>query len=480
MKKLSFLLLLFLPFVAVAQQRSSFTPGLQWNDTDGKQINAHGGCVVFHEGQYYWLGEDRTGSVSNGISCYQSSDLYNWKRLGLAMSAGGEMREDMNDVAQGRLFERPKVVFNEKTGKWVLWAHWESGKDYSEARVCVVTSDKVEGPYILYKTFRPNNHDSRDQTLFKDLDGKVYHFGSTDMNTNMNVALLRDDCLEPTSTETKILNGEKCEAPAIFRVGNRYFGLFSGCTGWAPNAGRMAYTDNLLKPWHYEGRNFAVDERKDLTYQSQSNYVLKVESRENAYIYMGDRWNPKNVGGSHYVWLPVSMRSGFPVVKWYDTWDLSVFDKMYRYRRAKEIVQGNMYSLLEKCSDRLVSKSSNGFMIADDNDEINLNFEFIATENPNVFKLKDVKTGKFLDSMFGALSLNVESKSESQNWSFTPKIDGYYMIQNMKEKKYITVSGSSTLNGTNLYLSDKTKNLMQEFAVYFDSEKYDYKESDLF
>ena len=61
------------------------------------------------KGTYYWFGEDRTGFKSNGVSCYQSKDLYNWKRLGLSMKTTGEAREDMNDISQGRLFERPKV-----------------------------------------------------------------------------------------------------------------------------------------------------------------------------------------------------------------------------------------------------------------------------------------------------------------------------------------------------------------------------------
>ena len=46
-----------------------------------------------------------------------------------------------------------------------MWSHWEANNgDYSAARVCVATSDKIEGPYKLYKTFRPNKNESRDQT----------------------------------------------------------------------------------------------------------------------------------------------------------------------------------------------------------------------------------------------------------------------------------------------------------------------------
>ena len=55
----------------------------------------------------------------------------------------------MNDISHGRLFERPKVIYNPKAKKWVMWTHWESGDGYGAARVCVATSDKIEGPYIL-------------------------------------------------------------------------------------------------------------------------------------------------------------------------------------------------------------------------------------------------------------------------------------------------------------------------------------------
>lgn len=466
-------------FTILFSQNTEITPGVLWNDVNEMQINAHGGCVVFEKGTYYWFGEDRTGSVSNGVSCYQSTDLYNWKRLGLSMKVTGEPKEDMNDISQGRLLERPKVIYNPNTHKWVMWSHWETGNGYGAARVCVATSDKIEGPYTLYKTFRPNKNESRDQTLFVDTDGKAYHFCSTDMNTNMNISLLKDNYLEPTPTETKILKGLKYEAPAIFKVGDIYYGLFSGCTGWNPNPGKTAYSTNILGEWN-TGTNFAVDKLKQITYNSQSCYVFKVASKKNAYVYMGDRWNPKNVEKSHYVWLPISMRSGYPVVKWYDKWNLSVFDKMYRYKRAENITPNNIYSLLEKVSDRLISKPANGFSIAEDDDNINLSFEFIKTDASNIYKLKDIKSGKFLESVFGSLRLSPEKQDQAQYWKFNLQEDGYYQIQNVKDKKHITVSGSNTFDGTNLYLTEYSKDLMQNFAVYFDSNKYKYKEANIF
>lgn len=33
--------------------------GTVWKDTDGNPIHAHGGYMIYHEGYYYWYGEDR-------------------------------------------------------------------------------------------------------------------------------------------------------------------------------------------------------------------------------------------------------------------------------------------------------------------------------------------------------------------------------------------------------------------------------------
>lgn len=54
-------------FTSIFSQNTQISPGVLWNDIDGEQINAHGGCVVYEKGTYYWFGEDRTGFKSNGV-----------------------------------------------------------------------------------------------------------------------------------------------------------------------------------------------------------------------------------------------------------------------------------------------------------------------------------------------------------------------------------------------------------------------------
>ena len=246
MIRLKLYLSLMLGLAVTTMAGQSIKPGNTWNDTNGSAINAHGGCVVYADGYYYWFGEQRNSNKSDGISCYRSKDLYSWTKLSRAVSPAGTKTDENRDIASGRTLERPKVIYNEKTKKWVMWIHWENGSDYGQAKVAVCTADKVEGPYTLVDVFRPNGCDSRDQTLFLDTDGQAYHIYSTNMNSNTNCERLTDDFLMPQEDYVVQLKGRRYEAAALFRVGDIYYGLFSGCTGWDPNPGRYMWTYDLM------------------------------------------------------------------------------------------------------------------------------------------------------------------------------------------------------------------------------------------
>ena len=74
--------------------------------------------------------------------------------------------------------------------------------------------------------------------------------------------------------------------------------------------------------------NPAKVDRSKITFDSQSTFILDVHGKEDAYIYMGDRWEPENPMTATYVWLPIEFNeNGRPYIRWHEEWDLSFFDE---------------------------------------------------------------------------------------------------------------------------------------------------------
>ena len=462
----------------IKAQNVTFRPGQIWNDTSGKAINVHAGYIVYEDGYYYWIGDSRTGNECNGVGCYRSKDLYNWTNRGLIIPLSGKISEDNWDLAKGRNLYRPKILYNELTKKWIIWAVWEN-MEVTITKSCRLVSDHMEGDYDLYEISCVNGILSRDYTLFKDdTDGRVYFIGAVNTNADILGVQLNDDYLDGTSNASIILDGVKYEAPAIFKLYDMYFGLFSGCTYWKPNRSRWAYSYNMLEGWSYErvftdvtgsGIEFCVDDVKGTTYDSQSAFVFKVGGDDQKLVYVGDRWDENNLESSKQVWLPISMRSGYPTIHWYDEWDLSIFDNMYRFKRTKFIEDKRQYFLLDRNSNRFVSRSKSSFLLENDGNT-NLCFTFYATDDPYVYKLKDNKTGQYVESVFGTLRLSEENDKTTQLWTFLLQEDGTYKIKNNVGEYYLAISGSSTFVGSTIYLGREKD--ARCFGVYFDSKIY--------
>lgn len=462
----------------IKAQNVTFRPGQIWNDTSGKAINVHAGYIVYEDGYYYWIGDSRTGNECNGVGCYRSKDLYNWTNRGLIIPLSGKISEDNWDLAKGRNLYRPKILYNELTKKWIIWAVWEN-MEVTITKSCRLVSDHMEGDYDLYDISCVNGILSRDYTLFKDdTDGRVYFIGAVNTNADILGVQLNDDYLDGTSNASIILDGVKYEAPAIFKMYDMYFGLFSGCTYWKPNRSRWAYSYNMLEGWSYErvftdvtgsGIEFCVDDVKGTTYDSQSAFVFKVGGDDQKLVYVGDRWDENNLESSKQVWLPISMRSGYPTIHWYDEWDLSIFDNMYRFKRTKFIEDKRQYFLLDRNSNRFVSRSKSSFLLENDGNT-NLCFTFYATDDPYVYKLKDNKTGQYVESVFGTLRLSEENDKTTQLWTFLLQEDGTYKIKNNVGEYYLAISGSSTFVGSTIYLGREKD--ARCFGVYFDSKIY--------
>ena len=347
-----------------------------WPDNEGVHVNAHGGGVIYHDGTYYWFGEHKSPNTSSalvGVMCYSSKNLTDWTNMGVALAVE---EDESSDIVRGSIIERPKVIYNEKTKKFVMWFHLElKGKGYSAARAGVAVSDKPEGPYkfirsgrvnpgiapydmdeqaqaemaaldakkyekwwtpewyeaidkgLLLKRDMPGGQMSRDMTIYVDDDGKAYHIFSSEENLTLHIAELSDDYLSHTGKYARMAPAGHNEAPAIFKKDGTYWMITSGCTGWDPNEARMHSAPSIMGPWT-KHPNPCVGPKAEITFGGQSTYILKVPGKKDAFIFMADIWRPKHPIDARYIWLPIQFKEdGTPVVEWMDSWTLDWFDQ---------------------------------------------------------------------------------------------------------------------------------------------------------
>ena len=307
--------------------------GEKWMDIDGNMINAHGGGVLYHNGTYYWYGEYKGDSTywnpkvpgwecyrteAGGVSCYSSQNLVDWKFEGVVLPSD---TVDINsDLHYSNVLERPKVIYNGKTKKFVMWLHVDS-HDYFKAAAGVAVSDTPYGEFEYLGSIRPNDAMSRDMTLFKDDDGKAYHVYSSEANRTLYISLLTDDYLKPSGKFTRNFIDKSREAPAVFKHNNKYYILSSGCTAWDPNQAEYAIADSMMGSWAVMG-NPCSGKDADITFYGQSTHVLKVEGKEDAYIAMFDKWNKTDLINSRYIWLPLKFSGDSIDIAWQDSWDI--------------------------------------------------------------------------------------------------------------------------------------------------------------
>lgn len=189
----------------------SVTNGVQFKDTNGNVIHAHGGGMIKANGYYYWFGENRNANGTfKAVSVYRSSDLKNWEYRNDVLTSSSAAELNISNI------ERPKVIYNSATGKYVLWMHKENGLDYGEARVAVATSNTVDGNYTYVGSYRPLGYDSRDMTVYND-NGTAYLISATRVNADLNIYKLTPDFLGVESLVTTLWPGQYREAPALFK-----------------------------------------------------------------------------------------------------------------------------------------------------------------------------------------------------------------------------------------------------------------------
>ena len=308
--------------------------GTVWLDTEGNPIHAHGGHMLRYGEYWYWYGEDRRGA--SYVSCYRSKNLTDWEYRGAVLSttsptAPMRIRSDLSlcrdgidpnaEIAALNVFpaeegkvniERPKVLYCARTGKFVMWAHYENGQNYHAASACIATSDTPDGEFSYHGSFRPYGNMSRDCTLFLDDDGEAYFISNARDNADLKIYRLTADFMNVDEEVRTLFQGEHREAPAMFKHNGKYFLLTSMCTGWLPNQGGYSVSDAI------DGRWSLLENFGDATtFDSQPAFVLPME--DGRYLYVGDRWggSSESYFTSTYVILEIRFSDeGMPYIEY--------------------------------------------------------------------------------------------------------------------------------------------------------------------
>ncbi|MFF7559798.1 RICIN domain-containing protein [Streptomyces pseudovenezuelae] len=438
---------------APAQAASvTVTSGTQFTDTTGAVVHAHGGGVIKVGAYYYWFGENRNAdNTFKAVSVYRSADLRTWefRRDVLTRSSDPELT-----VAN---IERPKVIYNSTTGKFVMWMHKENGSDYNQARAAVAVSDTVDGDYAWRGSFRPpSGTTSRDMTLFKDDDGTAYQITSAAGNADLQIFRLSADYTAYDSLAANPWPGTYREAPALFKRDGVYFMLTSGNSGWSPNQQKYATATSITGPWT------AMTEVGDATaYGSQTAFVVPVQGTSGtSYLYLGDRWG-NSMGGtvndSQYVWLPLTFPTRTTMnLPWYPQTALDT-----AAGTVTGVGGGPYYDLVArhsgKCLDITDNSAADGAVALQYTCNGGLNQQWrLQDAGEGYVRLVAQHSGKCLDVSGGSTADGAFvnqyrcTTGTNQQWLFQDQGGGSYRLVARHSGKCLDVANASTANGARL------------------------------
>ena len=305
---------------------------IMWHDTDGNIINASDGGIIFANGKYHWYGlalralpmgsGPNGGQMSDtGVVMYESEDLLNWKYEGVILEVSNDPSSELYAPLR---FERPKIIYNEKTEQYVLWCHYvkypgDHGCGKGDSDMGLAVCDTVNGKYQWLGYSKPIDENGwvRDMTVYKDFDGQAYVIydrhtpdpqlgdktGGLQGDRCLYVVKLSEDYLSFTSTYSRIESAAWREAPAVVFKDGYYYIVTSGLTGWDTNQAKAFRTRHLLDQWEEIG-DPCVDDFTHTTFNTQSTFAFTVQNTDTQ-IVMFERHNTSNFKECSYVWLPV-------------------------------------------------------------------------------------------------------------------------------------------------------------------------------
>lgn len=311
---------------------------IPWYDTDGSEINVSDGGVLYVDGVYHWYGMQlrdlpvgRNGeggqTTMTGVAMYASTDLKNWQYEGIILPCS---EDPAHDLYAPMRFERPKIIYNEKTKQFVLWCHYvgypgDHGDTPGTAEAGVAVCDTVNGQYRWLGYTRPIDDIGlvRDNTVYQDHDGSAYYIYDRQVGADrcLHIVKLSEDYLSFTDEYRRL---DVCfwrEAAAVVHHDGWYFMITSDLTSWDFNQAKYFRAKNLFGPWEDMG-DPCIGDDDHLTFHSQTTFIFRIEGTDR-YVHMAERHNTQSFLHCSYIWLPIQFHEDHTLSLTYqEEWDL--------------------------------------------------------------------------------------------------------------------------------------------------------------
>lgn len=303
---------------------------LHWSDTAGNRIESHAAGMLQSpvDNRWYWYGESKKTSTlgDHGVNCYSADTIAGpWRNEGQVFH---QSEVQQPDTSGPFIIERPKVLYNVLTKKFVMWFHLDTD-GYLYRHAGVAQADNATGPFEYVHGMKPDGINSLDMSLFRDpVDGQAYFLRSCD-NKYVGISRLTPDYLNSTGM---ISTHDVFEGMALFRHPNgTYYMMTSHLTGWRPNPLMLfrAAGATLDDPQWVSMGNPTGDKT---SFNSQPTYVVQYTPHNGSpyFVYMGDNWvHCPNEDGTQgplinacYIWLPIHFHENTVTMEYRPYWDL--------------------------------------------------------------------------------------------------------------------------------------------------------------
>ena len=280
----------------VGTMSGALATGINFLDTTGERVNAHGGGIIQVDDTFYLHGEyfspTTTDNNFNGFSMYSSKDMATWKNEGIILP-----QQASGELGPNRKGERPHIIKCPSSGEFVLYAHAASEDYQTDKEVVFATSATVNGKYAYQG---PLKNASGTTASHSDMSAISDGENAYVLTESGHVYTLAKDCHSWLSDKTySAVNGTSggIEAPTMFKAGSTYYWLGSSKTGWRANNNFYSTAPAITGPWTYQGylapvtdtSNEISDQR---TWLSQTTWVMPITGcKGTTYVYWGDHWD---------------------------------------------------------------------------------------------------------------------------------------------------------------------------------------------